>query len=332
MNKTILVTGADGFIGSHLVENLLKKGYKVNAFVYYNSFNSWGWLEPLSKKKIDNLSVYPGDIRDKNFVDNVVKKSDVIINLAALISIPYSYQSPQSFIDTNVLGTLNILESSLKYKVKKIIQISTSEVYGKVKKVPIDENFSINAHSPYAASKIASDQLALSFYRSFKLPVTIIRPFNTYGPRQSGRAIIPTIILQALINGKISLGSLHPTRDFTYISDTVEALILAISNKHCVGEIINLGSGFEVSIKNLVNMISNNLKKRIIIKSSTERIRPIASEVDRLFASNLKAKKILKWKPKYEGYKGFEKGLVETIRWFKDKKNSRFYKSTSYNV
>lgn len=331
-NLRILVTGADGFIGSHLVEALLIRGYTVNAFVLYNSFNSWGWLDNLDLKNRKNFNVFSGDIRDKQFVENLVKISDVVINLAALISIPYSFQSPQSFFDTNVMGCLNVLESCLKYKKKKLIQISTSEVYGKVQKVPIKENFAINAYSPYAASKISSDQLALSFYRSYDLPVVIIRPFNTYGPRQSARAIIPTILLQAINKEKINLGALHPTRDFTYISDTVNSLILAIHSKDAIGEVINIGSAFEISIKDLVNLISKKLNKKILVHKSKIRTRPSNSEVDRLLSSNTKAKKILKWRPVFSGLKGFEKGLKKTIEWFENEKIYKIYKSNRYNI
>jgi len=247
----ILVTGAEGFIGSHLVESLLKKNYKVRAMILYNSFNSWGWLDNLSSNQ-KNLEVMLGDVRDKENVEDLSKGMDVVINLAALIGIPYSYKASRSYVETNVTGCLNILNSAAKNKVKQVIQISTSEIYGSQDKFPITEEAPYNAQSPYAATKVAADQLSLSFYKSFNLPVSIIRPFNTYGPRQSARAIIPTIISQALKKKVINLGSLHPKRDLLYVADTVNGIIAAIKNKKSIGEIINLGSGYEISVKNLI--------------------------------------------------------------------------------
>ena len=327
----ILVTGAEGFIGSHLVEGLIKKRYKVKALVLYNSFNSLGWIDTLPDKTRKTIEIALGDIRDKEFIDKVLKDVDVVINLAALISIPYSYKASRSYIDTNVNGLLNILTASLSSKVKQVIQISTSEVYGTPKKVPIKEDFPLNAQSPYAASKIAADQLALSFHKSFGLPVSIIRPFNTYGPRQSTRAIIPTIITQALQNKKIEIGSLFPKRDLLFVEDTVNGIIAAIGNKRSLGKVINLGSGFEISIKDLANKICKILGIKKKLKHSKLRVRPKKSEVQRLLASTKEAKKILRWSPKIKGIKGLESGLTKTILWFKQKKNLKNYKSSNYN-
>ena len=327
----ILVTGAEGFIGSHLVEGLIKKRYKVKALVLYNSFNSLGWIDTLPDKTRKTIEIALGDIRDKEFIDKYLKDVDVVINLAALISIPYSYQASRSYIDTNVNGLLNILTASLSSKVKQVIQISTSEVYGTPKKVPIKEDFPLNAQSPYAASKIAADQLALSFHKSFGLPVSIIRPFNTYGPRQSTRAIIPTIITQALQNKKIEIGSLFPKRDLLFVEDTVNGIIAAIGNKRSLGKVINLGSGFEISIKDLANKICKILGIKKKLKHSKLRVRPKKSEVQRLLASTKEAKKILRWSPKIKGIKGLESGLTKTILWFKQKKNLKNYKSSNYN-
>jgi len=327
----ILITGAEGFIGSHLVELLLNKKFKVKALVLYNSFNSWGWLENLNVKSKKNLEVVLGDIRDKENCENLCKDVDVIINLAALIGIPYSYKASRSYIETNVVGSLNILNSALKKNISQVIQISTSEVYGTPKKVPITENFPLNAQSPYAASKIAADQLSLSFYKSFNLPVSIIRPFNTYGPRQSARAIIPTIITQALQNKEIKLGSLHPKRDLMYVEDTVRGIYAAIGNKKTLGQVINLGTEYEITIKNLVEKISKILGYKIDYKIEEKRKRPKKSEVDRLCASNKKAKKLLNWRPKYLKEKGLEYGLSKTIDWFRKEKNLKFYKYSDYN-
>ena len=327
----ILVTGAEGFIGSHLVELLLKKKFKVKALVLYNSFNSWGWLENLNSKLKNNLEVVLGDIRDKENFEDLSKGVDIIINMAALIGIPYSYKASRSYIETNVIGSLNVLNSALKNNISQVIQISTSEVYGTPKKVPITENFPYNAQSPYAASKIAADQLSLSFYRSFNLPVSIIRPFNTYGPRQSARAIIPTIITQALKNKKIKLGSVYPKRDLMYVEDTVRGICAAINNKKNYGQVINLGTGYEISIKNLVEKISKLLGFKIEYQTQTNRKRPKKSEVDRLLASNKKAKKLLNWKPKYSKAKGLDDGLRQTLNWFKEEKNLKLYKYSDFN-
>ena len=327
----ILVTGAEGFIGSHLVEMLVKKKYDVRALVLYNSFNSWGWIDSFPKKIKNKIQVFLSDVRDKEAVEKSIKGVDVIINLAALIGIPYSYVASKSYIDTNVIGLLNILNASLNSKVKQIIQVSTSEVYGTPKKVPIKENYELNAQSPYAASKIAADQLALSFYRSFGLPVSIIRPFNTYGPRQSARAIIPTIITQALVKDTIEIGSISPKRDLLFVEDTVSGIISVIGKKNSIGQVINLGSGFEISIKDLIKKIGKILGIKIRFKYNKIRVRPKKGEVYRLLASNTKAKKILKWSPKYKNNKGLDLGLSKTIDWFKDKKNLKNYKTSHFN-
>lgn len=333
--KTIFVTGADGFIGSHLTEALVKKNYKVKALVQYNSYNSWGWLDTLDSHVFKSVEIFSGDIRDEFFLQKIIKSCDIIINLAALISIPYSYLSPSSYVATNVIGTLNILQSSLKSNVEKIIQVSTSEVYGKIKTVPIDENHPLQALSPYAATKIASDQLALSFYHTFKLPVIVLRPFNTYGPRQSARAIIPTVITQILKNNtSIKLGSTYPTRDFNYIDDIVDGFLCAIKSKKTFGEVINLGSNYEISILDTVKLIAKLMNKDIRIIADNKRIRPATGEVDRLYSSNLKAKRLLNWKPNYSGFNGFKKGLIKTINWYEDKKNLARYQSKieTYNI
>ena len=312
----VLITGSEGFIGSHLTELLVKSGYKVTALTLYNSFNNIGWLKNIDKKILKKIKIFSGDIRDKSLVDEIVKNKDVVINLAALIGIPYSYKSVESYIDTNVKGTMNLLNSAKKFRVKKFIQTSTSEVYGTAKYVPIDEKHPLLGQSPYAASKIASDQLALSYYRSFNLPVTILRPFNTFGPRQSLRAVIPTIISQCLFNdGVIKIGNINTTRDFIYINDTVNAFKLAIKNKKILGEVTNLGNNFEISIKDIIKIVSEITNKKIKIKIENKRIRSKKSEVFRLHSDNRKAKKILKWKLGYPGIKGFKKGLLETINW-----------------
>jgi NAD dependent epimerase/dehydratase len=328
----ILVTGSEGFIGSHLVESLIKRKYQVKALTLYNFRNSFGWLDaldPAIKKKIE---IIPGDIRDLNFVRNISNNVDSIIHLAALISIPYSYISPKSYIDTNINGTYNILEAARINKVKKIIIASSSEVYGTANFVPITENHSLNAQSPYAASKIAADQIAISFFKSYNLPVTIIRPFNTFGPRQSIRAIIPNIILQAISKKRIvEVGNLFPTRDFTYVDDTVNGFVKALKNRDSNGQVINLGSGFEVSIKEIINILKKDFKLDFKIIKDEKRIRPARSEVIRLLACNKKAKNILNWKPQFIGISGFKKNLKKTLEWYK-KNNYESYKPEIFNI
>ena len=328
-NKAVLVTGADGFIGSHLVESLLTEGCKVKAFVYYNSFNSRGWLDSLSKFKSSKIDVFTGDIRDPNGVREAVKGSDIIFHLAALIGIPFSYHSPDSYVDTNIKGTLNILQAARESETKKVLITSTSEVYGTSQYIPIDEKHPFQGQSPYSATKIGADKIAESFYRSFKLPVTIVRPFNTYGPRQSARAVIPTIITQ-LISGKkeIKLGDLRPKRDMNYVKDVCRGFIEISKSNKTIGEEINICSNTEFSIQELAEKIFSiiNLKAKVICDK--KRFRPRRSEVMRLCGDNSKIRKLTKWKPKYS----LDKGLTETIRWFSDKCNTKSYKSDIYNV
>tara|TARA_B100000963_G_scaffold293016_1_gene263335 strand:+ start:12461 stop:13456 length:996 start_codon:yes stop_codon:yes gene_type:complete len=328
----IFLTGAEGFIGSHLAEKLVRRGHDLTCLILYNSFNSWGWLEHIDNKIKKEIRVITGDIRDEFLIKNQLKKNvDVVINLAALIGIPYSYRAPKSYFDTNAIGLLNILNSALSSNIKKIIHTSTSEVYGSPKYIPIDEKHLVSAQSPYAASKVAADQIALSYNKSFNSPVTILRPFNTFGPRQSLRAIIPTIITQILNKKVLKLGSLYPTRDLTYIDDTTDAFLCALNKKKDIGEIINIGSGFEVSVKELVRKISKITGYRIDIKKDFKRVRPKKSEVDRLFANNKKAKKILNWSPKLNKKSDFENSLKKTIEWFSNEENINQYKINIFN-
>ena len=323
----VLVTGAGGFIGSHLCEALFEKGYEVKAFVRYNAQNFWGWLEHSRFK--NEIEVITGDIRDFDSVQRAIKNTEIVFHLAALISIPYSYLNQQSFVDVNVKGTLNILQASLSSKVYRIIHTSTSEVYGTAQYVPISEHHPINPQSPYAATKAGADYLALSFCRSFNLPVVVLRPFNTFGPRQSARAIIPTIISQILSGKKhVNLGSVHPTRDLTYVKDIVEGFISSVDrgSEEAIGQIVNLGSNFEISVKDLANLITRLMGITVEIESDNERKRPNKSEVERLWADNKKAKELLNWSPKCS----LEEGLRETISWFGE--NIQFYKPELYNV
>ncbi len=331
--KKILVTGADGFIGSHLVESLVRLGYNVKAFTLYNSFNKWGWLDSLDKSVLSEIEVFAGDIRDPYGVKNAMEGCDSVLHLAALIAIPYSYHSPDTYIDTNIKGTLNILQAARSLNVERIIHTSTSEVYGTARFVPITEEHPLQGQSPYSASKIGADQLAYSFYTSFELPVITIRPFNTYGPRQSARAVIPTIITQ-LANGLdvLKLGSIHPTRDFNYIQDTVDGFIAALKAENAFGETINLGSNFEISIGDTVNVIAELMNKSITIETDDKRLRPKDSEVERLWADNKKAADLLHWKPNFGGLEGFKAGLSKTIEWFSKPENLSNYKSDIYNV
>jgi NAD dependent epimerase/dehydratase len=333
MNKKILVTGADGFIGSHLVEELIRQGYDVRGFVLYNSFNSWGWLENSPKEIRKNLDVFVGDIRDPHGVKKAMSGCEIVLHLAALIAIPYSYHSPDSYVDTNIKGTLNILQAGRELNVEKIVHTSTSEVYGTAQFVPITEDHPLQAQSPYSATKIAADQTAISFFRAFNTPVSIIRPFNTFGPRQSARAIIPTIITQ-ILKGKtsIKLGALHPTRDFSYIADMVRAFISVMRSELSIGEVINIGSNREISIENLVRLISEIMNVKVNIETDKERFRPEKSEVNRLVSDSSKAQKLLNWNPDYKGEAGFKRGLVETIEWFSREQNLVYYKTDIYNV
>lgn len=330
-NKKIFVTGGDGFIGSHLCELLVKKNYNVKALTFYNSFNTRGWLDTIDNNVLKNIECFSGDIRDREIIKYGMKGCDCVLHLAALIAIPYSYLSPKSYIDTNIIGTYNLLQAARDLNINRVIHTSTSEVYGSAQSIPIDENHRLEGQSPYAASKISADQLALSFHRSFQLPVSIIRPFNTYGPRQSQRAIIPTIISQINNNKKIvKLGNLKPTRDFSFVSDTANAFELSINAKNIFGEVINLGSNFDISMEDTFNLIVNLMKKEVKLQVSKERVRPKKSEVTRLLASNKKAKRLLNWSPKYGGINGFKKGLKETIDWFSDNRNLSYYKQTTY--
>jgi len=329
----ILITGSDGFIGSHLTEALVLAGHEVRAFVLYNSFNSWGWLDHCAEDVKGKFEVFVGDIRDPNGVREAMKGCDAVLHLAALVAIPYSYHSPDTYVDTNIRGTLNIVQAARDLGVSKVVHTSTSEVYGTAQFVPITEDHPLQGQSPYSASKIGADQIALSFYTSFDTPVTILRPFNTYGPRQSARAVIPTVITQIAKGNKlIRLGALSPTRDFNYVTDTVEGFMLAMTSEKSVGEVINIGSNFEVSIGDTAYTIAKLMGVEIEILSDEQRLRPEKSEVGRLWASNEKAAKLLGWKPEYEGLKGFSSGLAKTVEWFKDPVNLSSYKSNIYNV
>lgn len=325
--KKILVTGADGFIGSHLTELLIEQGYDVKAFTYYNSFNSWGWLDSFPKDKLKELEIFSGDIRDPNGVREAIKGVDAVFHLAALIAIPFSYHSPDSYVDTNIKGTLNVLQAARDAQLERVLVTSTSEVYGTAQYVPIDEKHPFQGQSPYSATKIGADRLAESFYRSFQLPVTIVRPFNTFGPRQSARAVIPTIISQ-LIAGQdeIKLGALSPTRDFNYVKDTVAGFLSIYQSDQTIGEEINIATQTEISIQDLAEEIIRQLRPNAKIVSDEQRIRPKDSEVNRLLGSNEKIMKLTNWKPQYT----FEQGIQETISFIQN--NMSAYKSDIYNI
>lgn len=329
----ILVTGADGFIGSHLTEALVRSGHQVKAFVLYNSFNSQGWLDHCGMDVKGNFEVFAGDVRDPYGVRAAMKGCNAVLHLAALIGIPYSYHSPDSYVDTNIKGTLNIVQAARDLGVSKVIHTSTSEVYGTARFVPITENHPLQGQSPYSASKIGADQIAMSFYSSFGTPVEILRPFNTYGPRQSARAVIPTVIAQ-IAKGKrqIKLGAVHPTRDFNYVADTVAGFMAALDSERGTGEVINIGSNFEISIGDTARAIAEVMEVQIDIVTDAQRLRPEKSEVDRLLASNDKARELLGWQPKYAGLEGFRRGLVETVGWFRRPENLVAYKADIYNV
>ena len=327
--KNILITGADGFIGSHLTEELVKQGYNVKAFVYYNSFNSWGWLDTLPEEIKDKIEIFSGDIRDPNGVRMAMEGCDTVFHLAALIAIPFSYHSPDSYVDTNIKGTLNVLQAAKLLGTKRILVTSTSEVYGTAQFVPITEEHPFQGQSPYSATKIGADRLAESFYRSFNLPVTIVRPFNTFGPRQSARAVIPTIITQ-LHNGfeEIKLGDLSPTRDFVYVKDTANGFIEIAKSNKTIGQEINIATQSEISIGDLANEMIRQINPKAKIVTDQQRIRPEKSEVNRLFGSNKKIKELTNWTQKYS----FEEGIAETINWFSKKENLVKYKAGIYNV
>jgi NAD dependent epimerase/dehydratase len=331
--EKILITGADGFIGSHLTEALVRQGYDVRAFVQYNSFNSWGWLDRCAPDVAGKFDVFAGDVRDPHGVKTAMQGCDAVLHLAALIAIPYSYHSPDTYVDTNIKGTLNIVQAARELGVGKVIHTSTSEVYGTARFVPITEEHPLQGQSPYSASKIGADQIALSFYCAFGTPVTVIRPFNTYGPRQSARAVIPTVITQ-IASGKrqIKLGAIHPTRDFNYVADTVSGFIAALKSEQGAGEVINLGSNYEISIGDTVKVIAEAMGADIEILTDEQRLRPEKSEVDRLWASNEKAKQLFGWQPSYGGVEGFKRGIAETAAWFREPANLAAYKSDIYNL
>lgn len=325
--KKVLVTGADGFIGSHLTENLLEKGYEVKAFTLYNSFNTWGWLDSLPKEKLDQIEIFCGDVRDPNGVREAMRGVDMVFHLAALIAIPFSYHSPDSYVDTNIKGTLNVLQAARELETERVLVTSTSEVYGTAQYVPIDEKHPFQGQSPYSATKIGADRLAESFYRSFKLPVSIARPFNTYGPRQSARAVIPTIISQLLAGREeIKLGSLTPTRDFNYVRDTTAGFLAIAESEQTVGEEINIATQREISIGDLAKEIINQINPKARIVCEEERLRPEKSEVNRLLGSNEKIMRLTSWKPQYT----FAQGIAETIEWIGSHMDA--YKYDIYNV
>ncbi len=331
--KKILVTGADGFIGSHLTEALVRTGYEVRAFVLYNSFNSWGWLDHCGADIKSKFEVFAGDIRDPYGVRTAMRGCDAVLHLAALIAIPYSYHSPDTYIDTNVKGTLNVVQAARDLGVSKVIHTSTSEVYGTARFVPITEEHPLQGQSPYSASKIGADQIAMSFHASFGTPVATLRPFNTYGPRQSARAVIPTIITQiAAGNRHIKLGAVHPTRDFNFVTDTVAGFIAALRADKAIGETINLGSNFEISIGDTAKTIADVMHAEIEIITDEQRLRPVNSEVERLWADNRKARELLGWRPQYGGLDGFRRGIAETAAWFGERAHLASYKTDSYNL
>ena len=325
--KKVLITGADGFIGSHLTESLLERGYEVKAFTMYNSFNTWGWLDTFPKEKLAHIEIFSGDVRDPNGVKEAMKGVDGVFHLAALIAIPFSYHSPDSYVDTNIKGTLNVLQAARALETERILITSTSEVYGTAQYVPIDEKHPFQGQSPYSATKIGADRLAESFYRSFNLPVSIVRPFNTYGPRQSARAVIPTIITQ-LLSGQeeLKLGSLTPTRDFNYVKDTAAGFIAIAESDKTIGEEINIATQQEISIGDLANEIIAQINPKAKIVCDEQRLRPEKSEVNRLLGCNEKIKHLTDWEPRYT----FSQGIEETIRWIKD--NLQYYKSDIYNL
>ncbi len=326
-NKSILVTGADGFIGSHLTEYLVKQGAKVKALSYYNSLNYWGWLEDIDC--LNDIEVLTGDVRDPHFCKKITKDAEIIFHLAALIAIPYSYIAPYSYVETNIQGTLNICQAALENNCGRVIHTSTSEVYGTAQYVPIDEKHPLQPQSPYSSSKIGADAIAMSFYHSFKLPLIIARPFNTYGPRQSARAVIPTIITQ-IASGKkeIKLGEVNPTRDFTYVADTCRGLIALAENIKAVGETVNIGSNYEISIKDTLMLIKTLMNSDVELVMEEKRTRPKQSEVFRLWCDNTKLKSLTDFEPEFS----LEAGLAETIEWFKISSNLAKYKVDIYNV
>ena len=329
----VLVTGADGFIGSHLVEALVAEGHGVRAMVFYNSFGSWGWLDNLEEAVVSRMEIFPGDVRDSNSVRQAVEDCDAVFHLAALIAIPYSYRSPESYVDTNIKGTLNVVQAARDLGVERVIHTSTSEVYGTALEVPIDETHPLQGQSPYAATKVGADQIALAFKRSFGTTVTVVRPFNTYGPRQSQRAVIPTIITQ-ILNGchRLKLGAIHPTRDFSYVGDIVRGFIATFQapSDRISGKVINLGSNYEISIGDTARLIAEIAGVEIEIETDPQRLRPAASEVERLWCNNARAARLLDWRPAYNGRDGLRRGLTETVSWFARPENRRHYRPGAY--
>lgn len=329
----LLVTGADGFIGSHLTEALVRAGHDVRAFVLYNSFNSWGWLDECGEDVKGKFEVFSGDIRDPHGVRTALQGCDAVLHLAALIAIPYSYHSPDTYVDTNIKGTLNVVQAARDLGVGRVVHTSTSEVYGTAKFVPITEDHPLQGQSPYSASKIGADQIAMSYYTSFGTPVTVLRPFNAYGPRQSARAVIPTIITQIAQGARqIKLGAVHPTRDFNFVADTVASFIAALESEKVLGEVINVGSNFEISIGDTARAIADVMGADIEIVSDEQRLRPEKSEVERLWADNTKARDLLAWQPRYGGLAGFRRGLTETVAWFRAPAHMKRYKPDLYNI
>ncbi len=333
MNERVLVTGADGFIGSHLTEALITAGYEVRALVHYNALGTWGWLEESPESVRRELDVVLGDVRDPHGMRSVMTGCDAVLHLAALIGIPFSYKSPDAYVETNIRGTLNVLQAARDLGVRRVVHTSTSEVYGTARSVPINEEHPQRGQSPYAATKIGADQIALSFHSAFDLPVTIVRPFNTYGPRQSARAVIPTVIAQiASGRDRIELGSIEPTRDFTYVADTVRGFMAALDSDSCLGEAVNLGSGFEISIGEVASIIAALMEVKIEILADPKRVRPMASEVERLVADARKASEAWNWQPHLVGRDGLCQGLQTTIEWFTDPTNLAFYKPDIYSL
>lgn len=331
--STVLVTGADGFIGSHLTELLVRQGHQVRAFVLYNSFGSWGWLDHCAPDVRGKFEVFAGDIRDPHGVKTSMKGCDKVLHLAALIAIPYSYHSPDTYVDVNIKGTLNVVQAARELGISKVVHTSTSEVYGTARFVPITEKHPLQGQSPYSASKIGADQIALSFHASFDTPVAVLRPFNTYGPRQSARAVIPTVITQIAAGKKqIHLGALHPTRDFSFVEDTARGFIAAMESEKSIGTVTNIGSGFEISIGDTVRLIAETMDKEVEIVCDNARLRPENSEVERLFASYAKAEANFGWSPQYGGLEGFRNGLRQTIDWFSNPDNLARYKIDLYNL
>ncbi|MEN2427748.1 NAD-dependent 4,6-dehydratase LegB [Chromobacterium vaccinii] len=331
--KKILVTGADGFIGSHLVEHLVRQGADVRAFVYYNSFNSWGWLDQSPEDIRRSFEVFAGDIRDPHGVRTAMQGCDVVLHLAALIAIPYSYHSPDTYIDTNVKGTLNVVQAARELGVERVVHTSTSEVYGTARFVPITEEHPLQGQSPYSASKIGADQIAQSFFLSFETPVTTIRPFNTYGPRQSARAVIPTIITQIAAGmDEIKLGAIHPTRDFNFVQDTVRGFCAVAECDAALGKVINVGSNYEISVGDTARLIAELMGRDVRFTSDEQRLRPAGSEVERLWADNRLARELAGWGPEYAGIDGLRRGLKETIDWFTEPSNLGRYKAGNYNI